>query len=402
MPLLSVTVKRLLKATILSMKLAIFTDTYCDANGVSRFLQDMNRCAFEKAKKIKIFTSTTKSHCRYTKNLFNPKPLLQIPMPFYPDLSLTMPPYSKLKSEFLEFGPDIVHISTPGPIGFYGKSVAKEQNLPVAGTYHTDFPAYLYKNMKLSAIEKVTYKVMQNFYSDFSLIFTRSSLYLPIVTKKVKVKPSKVKVLRAGTDTQKFNPKHKTLYDWSRFLLPREGLKFLYVGRLTKEKNFRFLLEVWREFRKNSSVKASLVIVGSGSEEKLALEFARYGVYYLGHKDGKELSFLYAASDIFISASTTETLGQTLLEAIASGTPVIVSNIGGHLDFVTPSCGVIVNKMKIEDWVEALNFLSQNQTACKKASQEALKIASELSIEKSFEDFYIEHESLLKKERSYR
>ena len=382
------------------MKIALFTDTFYDANGVSRFLQDMNRCAREAKRELRIFTSTLKSFGEKSGGCVNPPPFFRMAMPFYPQLDLVFPPLGALRKAFEAFEPDIVHISTPGPVGIYGKRLAKKAGLPIVATYHTDFPSYLYDNTHRKEIEKFTYATMRRFYGDFDRVLTRSGVYRPIVHRRVGVDQSRCRTLEAGTDTERFHPRHADRFGWEEFGIPRGGIKILYVGRLSWEKNFDFLLEVWREFRRRSQVEASLIIAGNGRMEAHVRGREEEGIFYLGHRAGAELSFLYAAADLFVTPSTTETLGQTILEAMASATPVIVSSKGGHLDFVGPECGRIVASMQKEDWLRALRDLAEDRRTREHFSRAAFRRGQTMNIQKSFEDFWKNHQEVLSMHRS--
>ncbi len=378
------------------MKIALFTDTLCDANGVSRFLQDMTHESHLKNFELNIFTSTRKKHCSPSPNIFNAKPRWQIPMPFYPELELVLPNKSKLVDACEAFSPDIIHVSTPGPVGVIGRSYALKHHLPLAGTYHTDFPQYMYDNTRSKLVRSATLEIMKRFYKPFDHLLTRSTLYRDILHDRLGFNISQVTTLTAGTNTQRFHPKFAQHFSWSYFGIPQTGLKVLYVGRLSKEKRFDMLLDIWKRLKKESSEEIYLVVIGEGKLVAEATSLRHSGVFYLGHREKEELSFLYAASDLFVSPSTSETLGQTILEAMASGTPVVVSGTGGQLDFVDQECGAIVRSDQPEIWVQTIKTLLLDNTQREEASKCALQKGQSMSIGRSFEHFVEIHAPLLK------
>jgi len=376
------------------MKIALFTDTFCDANGVSRFLQDMEREARKRGFALQVFTSTRKIHCNESPNIFNLPPKWRFPMPYYPELELVLPDRRRLRDACFAFDPDIIHVSTPGPVGLLGRSIALKHKLPLVGTYHTDFPQCLLDNTGSRQIEKIAEWSMKRFYSTFDHILTRSTLYQKILYDHLDFRKEEVTVLSAGTDTSRFHPRFRQLCLWQDLGIPLAGFKLLYVGRLSKEKRFDALLQLWERFKMQTGSDAQFIIAGEGKQASKAIAMKNLDVHYLGHREKDELSFLYAASDLFISASVTETLGQTILEAIASGTPVIVSGTGGHLDFIDEACGAIVQSDNTEIWMDALMNLYTNTTQREIASHHALKKGQSMSISRSFEHFIQIHQSV--------
>jgi len=164
------------------MKICFITDTYCDINGVSRFLQDILGIASKKDDEVYLLTVTNKKICnRYDKSIIL-KPKFSFPIPYYKELDMVFPPFNRIKKELDTIQADIIHISTPGIVGFYGRYYAKKNNIPIAGTYHTDFPSYVYKNTKIRLFEKIVKKYMHFFYKDFQILFTRSLEYMKPLT----------------------------------------------------------------------------------------------------------------------------------------------------------------------------------------------------------------------------
>ncbi len=374
--------------------IVLFTDTIYDDNGVSRFLQDMLKQAAERGNRLYIVASTTKGNHSVLPQLYNIRPKIKIKMPFYEALDLTYPNTKAIKKIFEKIDPDLVHVSTPGPIGIYGRSLALKNKIPLVGTYHTDFPAYMQKNIPILGVYQTIKMLMQWFYSPFSLLLTRSSLYEIPLKQSLNKASQQIVLLAAGTDTNRFHPKYKTICQWGEFTIPSATKKLLYVGRLTTEKNFDLLLEVWKEIS-ILHPNWSFIVVGEGIFSQKVQKMNLKNIYLIGHQEGDELSFLYAASDLFISASTTETLGQTILEAMASGTAVAVSSTGGQIDFVNPECGVIVKDATVEAWTNALTLLLNDKERLILSAHTSLKIAQNMCISNSFDHFWKLHNQLL-------
>jgi len=372
------------------VKIALFSDTLFDANGVSRFLQDMAKQSNAKDDKLHIFTSTQKifSHLEL-KNIHNIKPILRFPMPFYNDLDFVIPNFFELKREILSLKPSIIHISTPGSIGIYAKKLAKKYNLALVGTYHTDFPEYVYRNLPFEFMKSLAKSYMKWFYKEFDLVLLRSRAYEDILVNEIGIDRKKLRVLKYGTDIDRFNPIFKNRFNKKDFALPKSEFNLLYVGRLTKEKNFHLILELFKELNTSEDIDINFIVVGSGecSKQLGGVE----NLYYLGKKQGDELSYLYAMSDAFVSMSVTETLGQTILEALASGTPAIVSNLGGQKDFIDEKYCIIHENLDVSQWRESVLKLYRDREKLNMLSLNARKKLKTLSIEESYEHFLALH-----------
>ena len=375
-----------------NLKIVLFTDTFCDANGVSRFLQDMSKEAKKDQKEFYILTSTAKDYCDRLENVNVLKPIFKIKMPFYKELDIVFPPYFKMKKLVAELKPDVIHVSTPGFIGICGMLIAKKYKIPLVGTYHTDFPMYVYKNTKSKILKNITKRFLKYFYKDFSAIVTRSREYIDVIHEDIERQKDQIHFLQPGTNISTFSPKYKNEDVWSKVNISPESFKFLYVGRASKEKNLDVLFEIWKEFYNKSTKKQShLIIVGSGDLLKHKDELKRYNVEFLGHKQKEELSSIYASSSIFVFPSTTDTLGQVILESMSSGTPSLVTTIGGPQGIVNGSekdVGIVLDIENKNSWVDTLLKIESNEIKLEEMSQNALEYSQNFSITNTFKSFY--------------
>jgi len=377
------------------LKILLFTDTLCDANGVSRFIQDIGKEASKGKKKLYIITSTVKHHCKEEDYIFNTKPIFKIKMPFYPELDLVFPNFFLLLKITKRINPDIIHLSTPGPVGTAGWAISKILKKPRAGIYHTDFPSYLYDNTKSKAIKRATDFVMRVFYSDFKRVFSRSTKYVDVIKNDLKIDDSKIYTLQAGINTCVFHKDFRDLNIWKNYeKVRKDSIKVLYVGRLTKEKNFPFLLEIWERLNTRCELDIQLIVVGEGKFKEMPENYEEKNIVYLGFRGGEELSRIYASSDIFIFPSVTDTLGQVVMEAGSSGLPVIVSNIGGPQIVVNKfdkQSGYILSTNDKNSWVDAIIELASDEHLRKKMGEAGFETIQGMTIESTFRDFWGEN-----------
>lgn len=372
------------------MRVCLFTDTIGDLNGVSRFIQDMAEQSLIHNHDLHIIASTAK-YCPQAPNIHNFHPSLRFPMPFYTDMDIALPPKKSIKEKIKELKPEMIHISTPGAVGYLGLKIAKELKIPYTGTYHTDFPAYIKDNTQSDILKRVTDKTMAWFYKDFKLLFSRSKEYIDTLDHDIHFDPQKVKIIKPGTNLKKFNPKYRKAHFWQKYAIKEDATIVLYVGRITKEKNIPFLFDIWQEYiTQNRSVDIYLVLVGEGSLKESAMELYDHNVRYLGPIIGEELSKVYSSSDFFIFPSLTDTLGQVVMESQASGLPVIVSNIGGPQSLVNQNrrSGFVIDANDKQEWVKAIKRLHSDKKLREEMGKNAVAGMTNFPIEDSFEGFW--------------
>lgn len=382
------------------MKIVLFTDTIGDLNGVSRFLQDMAECALAKGDQLLLISSTNK-YCPPIGNIHNFKPRYSIPMPFYKELELAFPPAAKMEEFVKSINPDLIHISTPGPVGLTGRKIAKKLGIAMFGTYHTDFPAYIRDNTKLEVLKRLTDKWMERFYTPFSHVFSRSDFYKQVMEDDIGIHGDKISIIRAGTNLERFSNSHLNGSVWEKFGVKQNSLKALYVGRISKEKNVDFLLDVWALFKEqNPTLEVSLVMIGEGRYKERARKMKDSGVHYLGPIIGDDLSVIYASSDFFLFPSITDTLGQVVMESSASALPIVVSDIGGPKSLLNPrmQSGYSLRTKK-EQWVEHIKLLSEDVAHRKTLGSSAKEYMQSFPIENSYEDFIGVHKSFFEQNR---
>ncbi|WP_072682725.1 glycosyltransferase [Arcobacter sp. LA11] len=367
------------------IKICLVSDTVYDVNGVSRFIQDFSKEAIKYKKEFYVISSTEKSYDEEIPNIFNIKPLFRMKMPFYRSLDLVFPSFFKIKSKIKEINPDLLHISTPGTIGLCALISARILKIPVVGIYHTDFPSYLYKNTHSFLVRFLTIKFLKRFYKNYKALFSRSEEYMSIIEKQLNFSRDNLYLLKAGININSFDKSFKDDSLWNEFKIDKNSFKVLYVGRISVEKNVDKLIKYWKKF---FSSNMQLVLVGDCELEVDMEELKNFNINFLGRQKGIDLSKIYASSDCFIFPSTTDTLGQVVMEAMASGLPVIVTNKGGPKTFVNEEMGYVLDINSIEEVSKAIEELSKKDEVYIKKSQKAYEYMRDKSISHSFLDFW--------------
>ena len=252
--------------------------------------------------------------------------LPSMPLPLYPDVRLVLPDYAAVRAAIDRLKPDLVHCATEFIVGRVGQIAAARAGVPIVTSYHTDFSRYM-TSYGVPWLAKPVARYLARFHKRARRTFTPSKASRADL---LRLGVSDVEVWGCGVDADRFNPSRR-----SQELRVKLGIDdaftFLYVGRLAAEKGVDVVMEAYR--RAESQLPhgaARLVVAGAGPEEKRLRATAPPGTVFLGFLErDAALPALYASSDAFAFASTTETLGLVVLEAMASGLSVIAAPAGG-------------------------------------------------------------------------
>ena len=249
--------------------------------------------------------------------------------PFYPELRLARPRSGALARLIAEFGPDLVHCETEFGIGWAGKHAAERAGLPVVSSYHTDFGRYAVAYGARWLRGMVT-RYLARFHRSSRRVYTPSSVAREDL---LRMGIGEVEIWGRGVDTELFHPGRRS--DALRAALGMGSrYTFLYVGRLAAEKRVEQVVDAFRvasEMLPRGVIH--LIVAGTGPREAELRAAAPPGVSFLGLLDRRSrLPDLYANCDAFVFASVTETLGLVVLEAMASGLPVLAVPAGGVRD----------------------------------------------------------------------
>ena len=248
----------------------------------------------------------------------------KVSLSLYPECRLAFPNLSRIKSELEEFSPDIIHVATPFNMGLCGVYLAKKLTIPLVGSYHTDFDHYL-KFYDLRFFSKILWKYMNWFHKPFKKLFVPSNETLTQLKCQGFVN---LEVWPGGVDCQLFHPYYEKQAIREQWGISKKYL-LTYVGRLAPEKDVKTLLAVAKALPAEINEEVQWFVIGDGPQrEELQIE-APANMTLTGYLTGEQLAEIYSASDLFVFPSPTETFGNVVIEALASGTPAITANSGG-------------------------------------------------------------------------
>ncbi len=376
-----------------------FTDTLADINGVCRFIQNIAQTAHDTNRELKVFTSTRMDMPR-GENLVNFAPIFAMKMPGYDTLDLTLPPPIAMLRAADAYRPDVIHISTPGPVGMVGMLSAKLMRVPIVGVYHTDFPAYIDELFDSRFASSAIRLLMGTFYKQFRFVFSRSADYAHRL-ESIGIDKDKLIRLTPGFDNTEFDAALRDPSIWDQHSIARDSIKAVFCGRVSTEKNLPMLEAIWPSVleRVEQAGKAiDLIIIGDGPyRNQMESNLKDRHTHFLGFRKGTELATLYASCDLFIFPSTTDTLGQVVMESQASGLPVIATDQGGPKEIIDDTHTGFVLPVDTPDahqrWIETIVGLALDDAKRKAMGAAGIEAMKSYSFAESFEHYWQVHQA---------
>ncbi len=354
-------------------KRAWITDTIDDLNGVSRTLQKFSSIAVSAGRQLALITCQSRS-LSFPGWVVNFPPLLEFPIPGYHVKLLSVPPFLEMLRFIDENDFGMLYISTPGPLGVAALAIGKLLGIPTVAIYHTDFPRHINQIVQDSRIGEFAVSAMAWFYGSVDRILVPSRFYIDDLVS-MGVPGEKMEIFPRGTDSDLFSPIRRDSSTLLKYGGRPETTKLLYVGRISIEKDLDILAEAYLGLGETRN-DLELYIAGDGPYlPELRKMLKGSGVHFCGVLSGEELYKVYASSDIFIFPSTTDTFGNSVLEAQSSGLPTIVTNLGGPQEIIIPyRSGLVYSGRDVNGLMEAIVRLADNMELRRSMSDEARKV----------------------------
>ncbi len=256
-------------------------------------------------------------------DIVSPDQFRSIACPGYTEIRLAVTRRSTIAKRIDAFEPDAIHIATEGPLGHAARHYCIRNDIPFSTAYHTQFPDYMANRTHLPS----------RFFWPYIRRFHRASHAVLVSTASTRQQLSiqgigNLRHWGRGVDLKCFGPDQRRPAFFADLPRPIQ----LYVGRIAVEKNVADFL--------NNRHPGSKVVIGNGP--MLGKMKAQYpSAHFLGRKTGRELSEYYAAADVFVFPSKTDTFGLVMLEALACGTPVAAYPVRGPIDILSPASGAM-------------------------------------------------------------
>ena len=375
------------------MKIAFFTDSFLPfVTGVSVAVWDVARALADRGHEIHLIAPIPKGFTLEYANVHLVRVSSISADIFYPGFRFANPYNARIHRYIKKREFDIVHFHTPLFLGRLAIAVARRQNLPLVGTYHTSVDSREYRahwKMHSGVFDAVIKKYIHHFYEPCDVVSFPTQEYAGKVAELGLDYPTRI--ISNGIDLRKF-PEVDPQEIRNRY----PGKIVLSVGRVAQEKNLMFLMEAWPHLQE----EAQLLIIGGGPlETELKAHVAREGiknVHFLGMIPHEELilSGFHRAADVFVMTSMIEVQGLALLEAQAAGLVSVGINSGGTRSLIVDGKnGFLIEPGDRDGFVDAIRRLLNNDELrgrMREGTLEEVQRHDIRSIAKAWEDLYEE------------
>jgi len=308
-------------------KIALFTDTLDEINGVAITIKRLISTAKSRGVGLTVITAG-EDVATAVEGVKKFQSVGDFVLPEYPELKLNFPPILDVMDYVEREGFTRIHVSTPGTVGLLGLLIARLMDIPVAGTYHTDIPQYVRSLTNDEFLEKAAWSYMIWFYGQMEEVMVPSAGTREQLISRG-LPPERMKPLPRWVDTEAYSPEMRNPSFWKSRGLGLGRVVLIYVGRVSREKGLEMLAETFRELV-DDGASIALAVIGDGPYRgEMEASLSGYPALFTGYLAGEQLQRGYASADLFVFPSATDTFGNVVLEAQASGLPVIVSDEGG-------------------------------------------------------------------------
>lgn len=260
-------------------------------------------------------------------------------IPFNSTYKAVFPHFSKgkMRQKLADFQPDIIHIASPSPLGNFASDYAQKHQIPIISIYHTHFITYIkYYFRKLPALLPFFYKksvnMTRNFYKNIDRIYIPTPQIKEELQDICQLDGQNMQIWQRGIDQNLFNP-NKLNKDYLFKITKNHHPTILFASRLVWEKNLKVLIELYN-LCQEKKLPYNFVVAGDGVARE-EVEKQMPNAHFTGMVSHEELAILYASSDIYVFPSDTESFGNVVIEAMASGVPCVVANGGGPKSLIT-------------------------------------------------------------------
>ncbi|MBO9130911.1 glycosyltransferase family 1 protein [Bacillus sp. 165] len=334
------------------MKIAIFTDTFApQVNGVAKTLERFTKYLERNNMSYHVFAPQNTAEENFVANV---KKMRSIPLALYPECRIAIPNPISIKRELLAFQPDIIHVATPFNMGLCGMYYAKKLDIPLVGSYHTDFDAYLHY-YKMDFFSNMLWNYLKWFHRSLQKTFVPSQETLKQLKKKGF---QDLHIWSRGVDCSLLHPHYDEATLRKHYNITAKHI-VSYVGRIAPEKDIDTLSSIMKRTESDASIH--WMIVGDGPLASELKEACPHNATFTGYLTGEKLAHVYAASHAMVFPSATETFGNVVLESLASGTPVIGANAGGVKNIITHNKnGYLCEPKQTDEFVARLYDILSN------------------------------------------
>ena len=358
------------------MNIALVTETFPpEINGVAMTLAHLVEGLARRGHRVTVFRPRQNARdLPRADGLYHEVLCPSVPIPGYSFLRAGLPVRGRLLDAWRTERPDVVHIATEGPLGYAALSAADKLGLPLASSFHTNFHSYS-RHYGFGFLTRPALAYLRHFHNRTRITLSPTAELNAELTRDGF---NGMRLLTRGVNTEVFNPIHRSeslRRDWGA---APDDLVVVHVSRLAAEKNYPLLFDAYSRIRATQP-SARFIVVGDGPLHK-KLTRAYPWIHFTGFLPRAELARHYASADAFLYASTTETFGNVVTEAMASGLPVLAYDYAAPARYIrTLENGLVVPLGAHHAWLDAAALLAGDASLRRRLGMAARRTAEGIS-----------------------
>lgn len=364
------------------IRVAFFADMLLEKlDGYSRTIQQLIRHIPKDEFEFLFFTgSDTEGAIQY----FNSVDIPSVPIPTNKPYKMAIPYLirNNLTAQINSFKPDVIHIANPSLLGKFACEYASINKIPTVSIYHTHYISYVKYYLRnlpslIPAGERYVSNVNKLIYDQCDIV------YVPVkdIADKLNERGFRTdhyKIWQRGVDLEVFSPQKRSI-EYIHKQTGNDKINVLFVSRLVWEKNLKTLIAI---YNKIDHERYNIVLAGSGAaQDELQLRMPK--AIFLGDLCHDDLSVVYASSDVFLFPSDTESFGNVVVEAMASGLPVVSANAGGPVGIIEDGeTGFLCDSHNPGLYIDRIELLMRNDKLRSQIVNKALEHTKTFSWQK--------------------
>jgi len=364
------------------LRLGIVTETYApEINGVALTIARWVEGLLARGHAVQLIrVRQGRNDCPQPNDMLETLLLPGFRIPGYPQLQGGWPAQRSLLTHWQHNRPDLIHIVTEGPLGYSALHAARRLAIPVSTSFHTHFHNYS-RHYHLGWLATPIIAYLRHFHNEGvqTLVPTQE-----LAEQLQAIGFLRTQILARGVDTRLFSPQRRSAGLRQQWDATPDAPVVLYVGRLAAEKNLDLVITAFQAIHRTQP-KARLVLVGDGPlTSRLRAHHPEF--VYCGMRQGQDLAAHYASADLFLFPSLTETFGNVILEALASGLAVAAFDYAAARAHVEPGCsGLLATFGDTQAFIAAATALVQDLSALRRMGQTARQAILQLDSEQLYD-----------------
>jgi phosphatidylinositol alpha 1,6-mannosyltransferase len=336
-----------------SLRLALFTDSYPpQLNGVALLLGRLVEAVRSRGATVRVYTTSDPAGAEADDVRRWPS----VAFWAYPEHRLALPTQPRVRRELRAWRPTVVHAASPFGMGLAARAAARALGVAFVTSYHTNWSAYS-SFYQMGALRGTAWHYLRWFHNGGARTYCPTQA----VQDELAARGFQHMALWSrGVDSARFNPSYRSPALRTRLGVSNDMVLAIYVGRLGAEKGLGVALRGMREVMRAAPGRVRCAIAGDGPYAEEARKLAPEGTVFMGRLTGDALSEFYASADVFVFPSATDTFGNVLLEAMASGLPVVAADVGPTRELLAEHPGVTFAPGDAADFARQLLELVRN------------------------------------------